>query len=111
MTGEPDVEPVTATTTVSTEALARAAGVTYRRVDYWVRCGYISPVGEPSPGTGALREFAPAQVERAMLLARLVGAGLTHRAAVRVIDDRRPDPLAGGWVARLDVGLAVVSAT
>jgi hypothetical protein len=96
---------------VGTWAVARAAGVSYRRIDHWVRRGYIAPVGEPNPGSGAdsVREFTPATVARTVLLARLVRAGVLPGPAARLIDERRDVETGGsGWVAVLGDGLLVV---
>lgn len=41
---------------VLVERLQQVTGVTYRRIDYWVRRGYLRPAN-PAPGTGYARKF------------------------------------------------------
>lgn len=45
-------------------------GLTYRQVDHWERCGYITPA-QPAAGSGSRRAFAPHQVQILRLLAVL----------------------------------------
>ncbi len=56
---------------ISTMALARKTGATYRQIDYWCCNGVISPVGENRPGSGIIRKFDKEIIDRVMLLVRL----------------------------------------
>jgi DNA-binding transcriptional MerR regulator len=100
--------PVTEPTTVSTEALARDLGVSYRRIDYWVRRGYLAPEGDPTPGTGSVRAFGPEAVRRARSLVRLIRAGLAPAAAARALDAQRALAIGGGYLAPLADGLSLI---
>jgi hypothetical protein len=61
-------------------------GVTYRRLDHWVRRGYLRP-GRQEAGTrhssGSYRTWTPAELETARLMGRLTRAGLTPAAAAK----------------------------
>lgn len=92
--------------------LAQAARITYRQADYWTDRGWLTPLGDPHPGSSgdrdAWRVYPPEMVERARLLGRLTRLGIPVGLAAHLLDDRTIDP-DGGWVARLDDGLTVVS--
>lgn len=63
--------------------LAAAAGITYRRVEYWTRAGYLKPLAA-SPGSGFQRIYPAAEVAAARLIGQLVADGLLpHVAAER----------------------------
>lgn len=56
----------------TSNALAKAAGVSYRQINHWTTRGYIEPVsvnGTPTNGTGNKRIYD----DRALLKARLLG--------------------------------------
>lgn len=77
--------------TVSSAELRRAAGITYRQVDYWTRTGLLRPVGVQSPGSGNWRKYPQSEVRIARALRRLAsldrknGYGALLRAAVTKI--------------------------
>lgn len=67
----------------STEACA-LAGISYRRLDYWIRCGVITPAAATigttlcradtsTPGSGRRRHFTTAQVEMLRACAQHAG--------------------------------------
>jgi hypothetical protein len=57
-------------------------GVTYRRLDYWARRGYLRPERD-SRSSGIPRRWPAAEVEVARRMARLTGSGIAvERAAV-----------------------------
>jgi hypothetical protein len=70
--------------------LIRMAGISYRQLDYWSRRGFIET---KHPGYGRHRQWDPAEVERTVMLARLVHAGLDPEWAVRWV----PPLLSGGY--------------
>lgn len=74
-------------TWVTTQELTTEAGVTYRQADYWCRTGLLTPIDEPTPGTGHVRRFTEAQVDKANLLAHLLDAGFSLQFCRLVIDD------------------------
>lgn len=64
--------------------LAEHVSVTYKRIDYWVRCGYVRPLGDIRPGTGHTRDFSTHEVQVCEWLARLIKAGFTPAVAARI---------------------------
>ena len=64
--------------------LAAHVGVTYRRVDYWIRIGYIKPIGDSRPGTGHERVFSLREVEVCAWMAELIRAGFRPGIAARI---------------------------
>lgn len=55
-------------------------GVSYRRLDYWVRCGYIR-LDDATPGSGHPRAWPDSEVAVAREILRLTSAGLTVKTA------------------------------
>jgi DNA-binding transcriptional MerR regulator len=87
----------------------RRSGISYRQLDYWVRCGYLRPeVAEP--GSGRARRWPEEEIEIARTMRRLVDVGLTNAVAADVartyvaerdvIDSRSPE-------IRLGVGIRI----
>lgn len=64
---------------LTTTEVAERCGVTYRRLDYWLREGLLE--GPRGNGTGRDRAWTIAEVLRAQRMARYVRAGLTPAAA------------------------------
>lgn len=62
--------------------VAAKAGISYRQLDYWSRCGFLRPEGEV--GTGHPRDYPAAEVAVAVRMGRLVRAGLTATVAAKV---------------------------
>jgi hypothetical protein len=54
--------------------VTKCAGITYRKLDYWVRLGHLQPGG--GVGTGNDRWWPPAEIEIARRMGRLTAAGL-----------------------------------
>lgn len=73
--------------------LVERTGLSYRQVDYWLRCGYLRT--ETGGGSGYPRTIPDDEIQVAVILAELVTLGMRSSAAV---------PLAR-WLAR--DGLAV----
>jgi predicted site-specific integrase-resolvase len=63
----------------STEVMA-LTGITYRRLDWWVRAGYIRPSVRSKGGSGYPRLFSAEDVERVRLTKRLIEAGVSWDA-------------------------------
>jgi hypothetical protein len=51
-------------------------GLTYRRLDYWTRQGYLLAIGEVRPGSGRLRVWPVSEIEVADRMVRLTEVGL-----------------------------------
>jgi DNA-binding transcriptional MerR regulator len=62
---------------------AHALGISYRRLDYWTRHGYLRP-GTNGSGSGYRRQWPDDELAVAALMARLVGAGLVLDVAARI---------------------------
>jgi hypothetical protein len=84
--------------------IARAVGVSYRRLDYWARCGYLRADGEGS-GSGVRRRFSDDELRVAQLMARLVDAGLTVPTAANVARCAIADERGGSAYAHLAEGV------
>ena len=68
----------------------RLTGATYRELDYWTKCGYVSPSATDSnPGSGNRRLWAPEDVRRVRLMVRAVRSGLAPAVAAQVADGER----------------------
>jgi hypothetical protein len=82
---EPEVE---GEPTFSAPEVCARAGITYRNLDYWVRCGYVdlddTDETHRRPGSGYQRRFTAGDINRFATLGRLVRAGLTLHAAVDI---------------------------
>lgn len=57
--------------------------VTYRQVDYWIRCGWLRLAADKH-GTGNYRVWSPAEVAA---LAEFVNVYETHRAMTEMLAD------------------------
>lgn len=64
-------------------------GLTYRQLDYWTTLGYLQVVGDPTPGSGRPRRWPVEEVDIALLMLRLIEAGLGLSVAARVARDGR----------------------
>lgn len=69
----------------SLEQVIRRSGATARQLDHWVRVGYLRPEGQG--GTGNAYDWPQAEVRAAVVMARLVEAGLTPAGAARAARD------------------------
>ena len=58
---------------ISTAALAKASGLTFRQIDYWMRCGYV-PVGRS--GSGRQHAWPPSAVEFFRVIRQRLDAGM-----------------------------------
>ena len=70
------------TTVAGHDELRVRAGISYRQLDYWVRCGYVP--GVDAVGQGHTREFTACAERRIVLLGRLTRAGFTPLRAVQI---------------------------
>jgi DNA-binding transcriptional MerR regulator len=63
--------------------LGEHLNVSYRRVDYWSRAGFIRPLN-PDCGSGFAREYPPDEVEVARRLLALATAGVIVPVAAQI---------------------------
>lgn len=62
--------------------VAIRADISYRMLDHWTRTGRLHPI-EDAPGSGNPRRYPPTEVAVAVLMGRLVRAGLQVKPAER----------------------------
>jgi len=65
------------------------AGISYRRLDWWVRKGYLR-LEDPTPGEGNWRSWPAGELEIAQRMRRLIAAGLPLEVASRFARDEWP---------------------
>jgi DNA-binding transcriptional MerR regulator len=56
------------------------AGITYRMLDHWTRCGYLRPE-RPAAGHGTQRGYSPAEVVVARRMVQLTRVGFAPATA------------------------------
>jgi hypothetical protein len=89
--------------------VAELAGVSYKQLDYWVRCDWLHPTNNnlgrhgSAPGSGYSRLWPASEVDVARIMGLLVRAGLAVHVAgdvARVCVERGDErvELAGGVV-------------
>ncbi|MEJ5945032.1 MerR family transcriptional regulator [Pseudokineococcus basanitobsidens] len=75
----------------------RAAGITYRQLDYWARTGLVEPGVRPATGSGTQRLYGFRDVLVLKVVKRLLDTGVSLqqiRAAVGALRERGVDDLA-----------------
>jgi DNA-binding transcriptional MerR regulator len=75
----------------------RAAGITYRQLDYWARTGLVQPTVRPATGSGTQRLYGFRDVLVLKVVKRLLDTGVSLqqiRIAVTHLRDRGVDDLA-----------------
>lgn len=79
--------PATPASTVMLTAqdVCALADVSYRMLDFWLRCEYVS-CDNDARGSGSRRRFTLPQLRRVLLLAWLTKGGLTPQQAVALLD-------------------------
>jgi len=75
----------------------RAAGITYRQLDYWARTGLVAPSVRPATGSGTQRLYNFRDILVLKIVKRLLDAGVSLnqiRSAVAHLRERGVDDLA-----------------
>jgi DNA-binding transcriptional MerR regulator len=75
----------------------RAAGITYRQLDYWARTGLVEPSVRPATGSGTQRLYGFRDILVLKVVKRLLDTGVSLqqiRTAVQHLRDRGVDDLA-----------------
>ena len=82
-------------TLLSSMEVIREAGITYRQLDHWVRCGLLAP--QVIKGD---RAWAPEAVATASLLGRLTAIGLRLEFAAKIAlsGESRSEIAPGIWI-------------
>lgn len=78
--------------TLSGPELAEAAGLSYRRVDYYTRVGLLSPCVRGGHGPGSRRQYDEHDIVRARLIGALLDLGATIPIVKRIIPRLPADP-------------------
>ena len=76
---------------------ARAAGITYRQLDYWARTGLLQPSIRPARGSGSQRLYSFKDILVLKVVKKLLDVGVSLqqvRVAVSQLQDRGVDDLA-----------------
>ena len=74
----------------------RAAGITYRQLDYWARTGLVEPTVRPAKGSGSQRLYSFRDILILKVVKRLLDAGISLqqiRTAVSHLRERGTDDL------------------
>lgn len=78
------------TPVIGAHQLTIEAGITYRQLDYWTRCGYLTDAPRPQhAGSGSPRVYTLDQVDLAREMRRLIDAGLGGTRLALVADTAR----------------------
>ncbi len=75
----------------------RAAGITYRQLDYWARTGLVEPTVRPASGSGSHRLYSFRDILVLKVVKRLLDTGVSLqqiRTAVEHLRERGVDDLA-----------------
>lgn len=75
--------------------LAGAAGLTYRRVDYYTRVGLLHPDVRGFAGPGSRRVYREDDLPRVRLIGHLLDLGATIPVVARALEQLAPNP--GDW--------------
>jgi len=76
----------------------RAAGITYRQLDYWARTGLVEPSVKPAQGSGSHRLYGFRDILVLKIVKRLLDTGVSLqqiRSAVHTLRERGVNDLAG----------------
>lgn len=82
---------------LSSVEVCRRAGVSYRQLDYWIRCGVLTP-SYSAHGSGTQRRFSEADALAVWVAGRLATLGARSAAMSAAVAAvlRRDDPVAPG---------------
>ncbi|TAK69778.1 MAG: MerR family transcriptional regulator [Actinomycetota bacterium] len=75
----------------------KAAGISYRQLDYWARTGLVEPTVRPASGSGTQRLYGFRDILVLRIVKRLIDTGVSLaniRAAVTHLEARAGDDLA-----------------
>lgn len=56
---------------INSKQLCEKAEITYRQLDHWIDKYLITPVGDPNPGSGHIRQFDASIAKKVKLLGRV----------------------------------------
>jgi len=93
-----DVSPVPSDTGYRGPTACKAAGITYRQLDYWARTGLVDPTVRSATGSGTQRLYGFRDILLLKVIKRLLDAGISLqqiRTAVQHLRERGTDDLTG----------------
>ncbi len=93
-------------------AACRAAGITYRQLDYWARTGLVEPSVRPASGSGSQRLYGFRDILVLKVVKRLLDTGISLqqiRSAVEFLHARGASDLA--QVTLMSDGVSVYECT
>ncbi|MFZ2502162.1 MAG: MerR family transcriptional regulator [Nocardioides sp.] len=91
-----DVSPLPSDTGYRGPTACRAAGITYRQLDYWARTGLVEPTVRGASGSGSQRLYSFRDILILKVIKRLLDTGISLqqiRAAVQHLRKRGTDDL------------------
>jgi DNA-binding transcriptional MerR regulator len=91
-----DVSPVPSDTGYRGPTACKAAGITYRQLDYWARTGLVDPTVRSATGSGTQRLYGFRDILLLKVIKRLLDAGISLqqiRTAVQHLRARGTDDL------------------
>ncbi|MDO9380134.1 MAG: MerR family transcriptional regulator [Nocardioidaceae bacterium] len=92
-----DVAPVSDDTGFRGPIACKAAGITYRQLDYWARTGLVEPTVRSATGSGTQRLYGFRDMLLLKIIKRLLDAGVSLqqiRTAVQHLRERGTEDLA-----------------
>jgi len=107
-----DVSPVPSDTGYRGPTACKAAGITYRQLDYWARTGLVDPTVRSATGSGTQRLYGFRDILLLKVIKRLLDAGISLqqiRTAVQHLRERGTDDLTG--VTLMSDGASVYECT
>ena len=107
-----DVSPVPSDTGYRGPTACKAAGITYRQLDYWARTGLVEPSIRNAAGSGSQRLYSFTDILVLKVVKRLLDTGISLqqiRAAVQHLRDRGSADLA--QVTLMSDGVSVYECT
>jgi hypothetical protein len=92
---------------LTSQEVIEAAGITYRQLDWWTRCGYVQPP-DPEPGSGTPRQWPDDEAVVVVIMAALVLAGVQPRQAAHAARSAILDTETGAVSVPLPGGFRLV---
>lgn len=94
---------------ISSAALCREVGCTYRQIDYWTRQGFVSPSIRDCSGSGTQRRWSATDVNVVKVLHRFSDASYSFRHRISAELNSISDQLDDGWLMIAEDGALMVA--
>lgn len=82
-------------------------GLTYRQLDYWLRCGVPLPIVQEAAGSGSRRLFHPSSVHALSVVARVAASPVISHMNTRLITEIVCAVLAGENCIEIGEGITI----